>query len=949
MEKKIGPSHWLVIGLFALYVALNPVAVWGQGANVIDSLKEMLVEIGPDTQKVNLLNDIAYYSVEQDVDQALAYADEALSLAEQLQFLRGIAKAHYIAAYALMWRGDYEEALTRATVFRDMCVRSGMDYRLPAAWTLIGSIYRQMGHHSQALDAFLSAVALTRQWGDSLDLGYALLNLATTYSDLGQQKKEQSILLEAIPIFERYGDRRSLIDAWINLGGSGLPGEEGMAYLRRAIAAAEQTGYTSALAYAWHNVAAYLLDSLQQFDEAIGAFRRSIAYSRQLRNGYEEASATIGLGHAFLKAGMLDSAIAWLEHGLYLADSLGLRQQRLEALDGLRQAFAEKGKYRKAYALLEDQLALADSLFSERLVDRLAEANARYEVQKREAQLAAQQLEIERERSRRRQVIGVAAVLLMLVVVWLQRRYYRQRRLKEQAAREAARLKTINEHKSQLFAFIAHELRTPLTLIISPLEEVLCQLKQVQLERPLRLVYRQSVQLLELVEQMMSLIRMDEGQLELQCRAVALADFFADLYEQVAPAFRSKRIELEWHIDEWVQQALVWIDDEKVLHILLNLLGNALKFTPSQGKVCMRASGGSAGLCVSISDTGPGMTPQEQAHIFEQFFQGESGRAHGGSGLGLTYVARLVQLMGATLDVESQQGKGTTFHLQLPIERVERVTHSRRTAQVSHRLQAASRVSVQPSAAQRASVLVVEDHPEMMDWLVSLLEPTYRVYCAFDGQEALQSLERLEKVDLVLSDLMMPQLDGFALRKKLIEHPRWQHIPFLFITASRQEEDVVSAFQLGIADYLRKPFHPEELRARVRNALVRGQYARRLSQQENGVASEAPDRSVLQRAISVVYAHLDDPAFKVADLASALHMSKRQLARVIGKLTGMTPVAFILELRLQRAYDWLREGKYKSISEVRLAVGIVSASYFTAKFKERFGILPSEVKDSVNG
>ncbi len=929
-----------------------PLSAYGQ-QHYIDSIEQRLQEMAPDSHRVNALNDLAYYLAGMDAAAAQVRAEEALALAQQLGFVRGTSKAWYMLGYALMQQGRYEEALEAAIRCRDLSAQAGLGYRLPAVWTLIGSIYRQMGRQQEALDAFLSAVELTKEWGDSLDLAYAWINLATTYIDLDQAAQAREILQRAAAIFEAYGMDRSLVETWINLGATDLPAEKKMTVLRRAIRKATELDYPSALSYAWHNLGACLLDSMGQVRPALEAYLKAIDFSRRSQDQYEEATATIDAGHAYAALGMLDSAQWHLERGLELARRLGSRQMEADALEELAALFARKGDYARAYALQEARIRLQDTLFNEQLTEKLAEANARYESEKKEARIAAQQLEIERQRNTRNLVIGLALIALLLTATILQRRYYLQRRMKERAeaearrkAEQAALLRQLDEQKTAFFSYLAHELRTPLTLMLGPLEEALSLLRQANLERPLRTAMEQANQLLVLVNQILDMVRYDAGMLERQDKTVELDSFFAGLYDSFAAAARKKNIALEWQVAPELK-AVFRVDTAKLRHICYNLLSNALKFTPPGGKVRLVARYEDHALHLSVSDTGPGIAPEARERIFERYYQTREGRARGGTGLGLAWTAELTAFLGGRIEVESEPGKGAVFHVRLPLER----------AGASGKMAGPERTAAEEEPAGHwqpdfvPRVLLVEDNPDMAEYVRRLLDPPMEVHHVFDGDAALQWLERHDPPDLIISDVMMPGMDGFTLRRRLADHHRWRQVPFIFLTASGAERDVLKGFALGVDDYLVKPFHPAELVARVRNAIERGRRRQTFTaapQQDgdNGRQTLSADETLLRKAEAIVLENLDNPDFGVAQLAEALNYSKRQLSRIINRLTGMTPVEFILEIRLQKAMELLRKGQYATVAEVRYEVGIESASYFTKKFRQRFGIRPSEVRQT---
>ncbi|MEM8584127.1 MAG: response regulator, partial [Bacteroidota bacterium] len=236
-------------------------------------------------------------------------------------------------------------------------------------------------------------------------------------------------------------------------------------------------------------------------------------------------------------------------------------------------------------------------------------------------------------------------------------------------------------------------------------------------------------------------------------------------------------------------------------------------------------------------------------------------------------------------------------------------------------------------------LLIVEDNIDLANYLMNSLSSHFHCTLAGNGQKALDLLNE-QYFDIITSDVMMPEMDGFEFRRQVNKRENWQHIPFLMLTARALEEDKLLGFKLGIDDYVTKPFSIPELVARL-NSLLKNKKGREEEWQNEPITSQA--QQLLARIQSYVLNHLDDPSWGVEDIASDINCSQRHLARQIGPLTGMSPVQLILEIRLQEAYRMLKQGKFAAVSEVRYAVGIESASYFSRKFKERFGKTPSEL------
>ncbi len=392
------------------------------------------------------------------------------------------------------------------------------------------------------------------------------------------------------------------------------------------------------------------------------------------------------------------------------------------------------------------------------------------------------------------------------------------------------------------------------------------------------------------------------------------------------------------------------IDVDKVEKILNNLISNAIKYSPANNKIIFDAQLSQDQLTVKVTDFGQGIHFNETEKIFERFYQSSQSNAVGGIGIGLSLAKEFAELLNGSLTVESELGKGSTFVFNLPVEitssqtqEVENITPARRKV-VENNVSLPEDTPVTPQNKEKPNILIVEDNPEMCNYIVEILKDIYHCDIAFDGMEALEKVKS-NSYDLITSDIMMPRLDGFQLREKLNENDNLKNIPFILISAKTLPEDKIKGFSLGIDDYVVKPFNKNELIARIDNLLI-NKKDREQWLQENEPVDESLDTSekqLLSKIEETVINNISNEEFKVAQLASEIGYSQRQLTRILKQYTGMSPVKFILEIRLQKAYKLLQSKSFFTLSEVRFDVGIPSSSYFNRKFKERFGISPSEL------
>ncbi|HHM21000.1 MAG TPA: response regulator, partial [Bacteroidetes bacterium] len=536
--------------------------------------------------------------------------------------------------------------------------------------------------------------------------------------------------------------------------------------------------------------------------------------------------------------------------------------------------------------------------------------------------------------------------------------FYRQKRKKQQielALREelaeAHRLRQLDEMKTRFFTNISHELRTPLTLIISPLQQVLEKLKQTNLQTDLQLAWQNSKKLLRMVNEVLDLAKLESDTPPTKHSDIQMVPFLRRLFLSFQSAADFKKIRLEYQMD-LPDDFLLQSDPSKLEKILNNLISNALKFTPKNGLVKMTAQSGPKSLVISVSDSGPGIHPDDLPHIFDRFFQSKrrENRLPEGTGIGLAIARQYAQLLKGQLNADSEWGKGSRFTLTLPAKQPSTRPRTTATATPPPPPHPTPRqaAGVANTRWSRPRLLIVEDNADMALYLQNALSKNYDCTTAPDGEAALQLLNQ-SRFDLITSDVMMPNMDGFTFRQKVSQHPAWRKIPFILLTARTLESDKLRGFRLGVDDYITKPFSLPEVEARIHNLLSNKALREAFDRDyPPPPANSGADEILLKNAEKLVLNKMDDPQFSVETMAKDLGFSPRHLSRTLGRLTGLSPVKFILEMRLQRARRLMENGQFKSVTEVRYEIGIESASYFTKKFKERFGKSPKACLEERN-
>jgi signal transduction histidine kinase/ligand-binding sensor domain-containing protein/DNA-binding response OmpR family regulator len=542
------------------------------------------------------------------------------------------------------------------------------------------------------------------------------------------------------------------------------------------------------------------------------------------------------------------------------------------------------------------------------------------------------------------------------------------RRQKDQLEEQASELRQMSEVKSRFFANISHEFRTPLTLTFGPLDDALAgRYASLEEARPhFERARRNGGRLLRLINQLLDLSRLDSG---IQEPYLTRTDLGSKLRE-IAALFDSvagiRNLQFVTHLPE--EPFVHAFDADKIEKVVVNLLSNAFKFTPGGGKVDLtltRTKEGSARIVVA--DTGPGIAPEYLPRLFDRFYQveSESTRSHEGSGIGLALVKEFVEMHRGTVEVESTTGFGTRFVVEFPDlepdmeefrpEPQEAHEDDAPEAPPSERTASAISDAVQqvnaPGAIHHETkesslVLVVEDNADMRAYIRGHLEGTYTVAEAENGAKGLEVARELVP-DLILSDVMMPVMDGIDLCREIKMDQRTSHIPVILLTARADVSDRIEGFESGADAYMPKPFNAVELGVRINSLIEERSRLQRLFASADSVRPEdvpgmnRREFDFLEKARRVVNGHLDDPQFGVDRFAEELSMSRRQLLRKLRALTDESAADMIRRTRLDRAAQLLREGEL-SIKEIRFAVGFENSSSFTRSFRQIYGVSPSE-------
>lgn len=515
----------------------------------------------------------------------------------------------------------------------------------------------------------------------------------------------------------------------------------------------------------------------------------------------------------------------------------------------------------------------------------------------------------------------------------------------------------INQMKMRFFINISHELRTPLTLILTPLQEIINKISDRWTRNQLEYIQRNANRLLHLVNQLMDYRRAELGVFELKAKKGNAHQLIQDnflFYDKLA---RHKKITYTLHSE--LEDKEVLFDANYLELIVNNLLSNAFKYTESGQSITVTLKEENGWLLLQVSDTGIGIPINKQGKIFERFYQIES--EHVGSGIGLSLVQRLIELHHGRIELDSEENKGSTFSVYLPQDlsvykpselasnneqnEEEQVYSTNSKAMYFIDTEKVENESVESGDKKRGTILIVEDNNEIRRYLSNGLADLFNTLEAGNGEEALEKLKDNE-VDVIVTDVMMPVMDGIKLCKNVKQNIRTCHIPVIILSAKTDIKDQMEGLQMGADDYIPKPFSLAILTTKIQNMMrtrrrMLDKYAKSLEVEPEKITFNAMDEALLKRAMAIVEKNMDNIEFSTDEFAREMNMSRSNLHLKLKAITGESTIDFIRKIRFNEAAKLLKDGRY-TVAEVSTMVGFNTPSYFATSFKKYFGCLPTE-------
>ncbi|WP_421870587.1 ATP-binding protein [Marinoscillum sp.] len=887
-----------------------------------------------------------------DLELSLAYADSALMVSSALNDSLKV-EAYLLKADAINKMGNASAAMILLQEVDTLVLGDVLKSDL---FHLQGVISEHDSRYLEALDYHLRSLRL-RQANKLVEkIAGSYNELAFVYRAMGQQEKAIVMLKEmqeACPEDDHLCTSR----ATFNIGLMVLELDrhaEAIPIFKEAVSTLEEDEHPQLFSRYYNNLSncyerllhvnAYYYDSALYYGYKSLEIKKRLKNYRGIANTHNTLAATYERASDYINSGMHS------REALRLADSLNLLPIKRNALLYLITSEIKLGTVEHTNDHFEELLDVMDVLNKESSSEVINEMAAKYEAAKKDAENELLRTESTQQRRINYLLIGLAIVMLLILVLLIYLYRLKQRTNDQLRAdklviqEQSEKLQQLNELKSNFFANISHELRTPLTLIQGNAEAVLRSDKiPVQAVEPARKIKRNVKQMTLLVDDLLDLSKLELKKDMVNLRPIYLNNLIARVVAAFSSLAESNQIALSYESDI-SDQLVVDVDEAQLEKVLNNLLYNSFKFVSIGGKVQVTTLAQSDTVSIRVIDNGSGIPESDIPFIFDRFYQAGANESRKGSGLGLAISKELVELMNGKVEAKNHVQGGAQLEVTFPISNLEpsiedELVYKKEVQSVDESEVLMDLLKI-PSDT---SVLIVEDNKLLQQYLQDVLKDHFELFMAENGQDALDQLKKV-KPNLILTDVMMPVMDGWEFIEHLREDMALSKIPVIVLTAVAENTDRIKGLRLGVDDYIIKPFEVDELLVRITNVInnlrERIKWAKEFDEEEEPDLTEEHDMVLQIR--DFVKEHIADKKLNVLQLAHHLGLSERQLYRKTAETVGMSPSKLITELRLQYARELLVSKRFEKLAQISSEIGFESTSYFSKLYQERFGKKPTD-------
>ena len=913
-------------------------------------------EVQNDSTIINALLDSSEVLFQDDRLAAYSMLHKAERLAAGTHNAGLYARSLAIRGWFNGKEGKYEKAGGALDSAYSIFLSEGFLSDAAAIKRQLGIHFTDQGVYEAAMNNFIEGSRLAEQAGDLRMVAKCFRGIAYLYYQHNDVEMAREYIERAVNALQSATyDSLDLTDMWqtkaIVLRGLGAT-DSAIHYYRLNADYYSRVNNLSSLAGTLNNLA-LIYENEGKYDLALTYYQQCLDIDTTLDDPLGMTYSHIGCANSYHKMDRLDSALYHARESFRIATSLHANQRIMKAGESLVAIHKSMQSYDSALYYAELTASVRETMFGEEKVRTAYELEKKYESEKRRDEIALlnQQKAAAEFRKNSYLVAGVSLIGILGLLYYQQRqRVIKNRKLLEKEQH-------LDRMKSQFIANVSHEFRTPLTLILGPVNDFIASGEAPSLQGQFRLMQKNARRLLELINQLLDLSKIESGKMEL---STAPGDITA-LIKGISNSFESiaELNSIDLNVISEDENVQINFDHEKVSTILTNLLSNAFKFTPNHGSIVVKAfrqlnCSAVDSVVFVVRDSGQGIPERDLSEIFNRFYQSGNPdfQKNQGTGIGLALTRELVELHGGSIEVKSKLNYGTEFTVRLPVNLPASSTETPLSVELGEPL-----IADQPGEHanafgqglihdKRPVVLIVEDNSDVRRYISDSLRGSYRILEAENGETGIETAIQ-EMPDLIVSDVMMPAKNGFELCSFLKNKQETCHIPIILLSARSESEDKLQGLETRADDYVVKPFESRELLLRVDNqirsrALLREKYQKSGLLNPKEITINSMDETFLTRMVAHVEENISNEKFSVELLAGYMNMSRSQLHRKLTALLGHGPNQFIRNFRLQYAHNLL-EQKSATIAEISYQAGFSSPAYFSKCFHERYGFSPSEL------
>lgn len=685
---------------------------------------------------------------------------------------------------------------------------------------------------------------------------------------------------------------------------------------------------------------------LGKYKEAIAFFDRAKRIFQAFGNYLVYAESIAYKAHCHIELKELKKATILLDSAFSIANEIKIEPIQISTLEYMIKLNVLKKQFKRSYELIQIRDSLKENIQNRIDKNKVIDRETKFQAQLKEEELKllkANQI-INKEKNNRKSNILIGGIILSLLSGAVLFTLYRNRQ------KTAQKLKEIDKLKTNFFENISHEFRTPLTLIKLPLSQAINANKPIDVKE-LNLMHNNASRLQNLIEDLLSLSELEAGKMKIKKTAQDPLLQSKTLCSQFDSYAESKGINYQKVIERNSIKATY--DKSVVDKVLGNLISNAIKYSEKGGEVQVSVAIIDQKLVMKVSDKGEGISPEDQAKIFERFYRvGDSDEGKQGSGIGLALVKKLIEINNGSIDVTSKINEGSTFTASIPLEHCVQLPFEEKSPAVENRVQVESEKENLLEIIElndKPQILIAEDSKELLDYISALFKDDFQVIQAKDGEEGMH--KALENVpDFIISDWMMPTKNGLDFCKSIKTNTITSHIPFLLLTAKSMVEDKIEGYETGADAYFAKPFNFKELQSRI-NGLLKQRQLLYEKFSNSDIPLSTPTTNSIDAQFwkdfkSYLKNNISNSELSANQFAEHLGMSRMQLHRKLTTLTGQSLSAFIKNQRMNLAVNLLKDAAYR-ISDVCYEVGYEDQSAFARAFKKEFGVTPTQYRDKL--